>query len=245
MSERLLIEDFKHMKFNPFPKEGKSKYLKSIYSQFDRRMIFKDPNGWQEGVPFDEIPESIKSFYDGWKMEHCDLLLRFIIVFSDSESPLFDYGDFDQRKKVALLTCKYFAKNRETYTRMALEITRDTDYYHLMLTEYFKMRNTLQYENWFSMKMNMHHITEYARKKPSGTNIAQEMSQRQKIQENLSDMNYKLIELEYSLFKDESLGRILAEKATEDSNTGFVEMKAKVGPWQQSINKETDDYELN
>ena len=241
MNQKITKDKFKNMRFDPFVKTN-GRYLWENYSEFGRRVEFSNTEAWKEGVEDDRIPESIKNHYHHWGKDHLNLILQFIIVVFDKESLLYDYP-VDRRVKIAF-DIVGLNKKAETQQQVREEIELDTDYYKLLVTQYFIMRNSIQYETWYSQKMNLHYLNEIARSKPSKNPSPSEINNRKSLQTQLGQMSDELMALEYQLFKDPKIAEILAEKASESGMAMWVEKMAKTKPWDEDSKKAQEDYEI-
>lgn len=162
---------------------------------------------------FTAIPEGV----DNFSFADLDKLIRFVIVFIDPQSPVYEETDFDYRKALALEALGY--KKSERFYE---EVSENTDLFNSVLFTYFKMVNNLLFEQWYTMYMNLHIVNQ---KMASPDAIADsERRQTSKISKQLYD---DLVELQHSLFPDEQTARIMAEKSSEEDLGGYAEQYAQ------------------
>ena len=113
--------------------------------------------------------------------------------------------------------------------RVCAEINDCTDLYSSMMLEYFKLSNKVEFENWFTLKLNYHELSQYLR--APAEDIVAEAEKKAKVQKMLGPLKKEMITLEHKLFPSAETAKLMAEFATEDSLGGFVEQRARPNPF--------------
>lgn len=230
-------EDCKGMQFNPFDLKHNKQRLWQRYPEFAKRKVFSDHTAWKGDHKI--VSTEAEEVYASWGDPELNMMLTFIILLIDEESPLYGEKDFDFRKNEAKRLAGVrgsfndYSERRNPHGRVNLEIEMDTDYYHSIFFEYFKMINRYDYEQWFSEKMSFHQMGMFMRKKPPDEEkeLVTHMNTKSKIKKEMKAYLESLIEIESRLFPDRQTEKIISRKATEGSVGRYVEKFAEEKSW--------------
>ena len=197
---------FNHMQLNPFnAKDGKM----SSYKEFSKKVYWQKP---EEG-------------YDDFTKDDINALIKFAVLLVDNESPFYGEKDFLLRVKKCERVL-YVDRNK----RVKKEIEEMGDLLNNILFNFFKSVNYHIYETWMSMKINIHNMNMYLRKPPipdKNGSVATDINARRNLSKTISELMHDLIEIEYQLFPDNRLQKIIVERSQEDGLGGYAEQFAK------------------
>lgn len=203
-------KDFAEMTLNPFVVPD-GVFMQDFYEVFKRRSVFKT------------LPQNISKLSEKeresylWNFPDLDMFLRYIVIFIDPESPMYNQTDFDYKKKQALMLLEV-----EPGSNVHNEIESEGRYFFLAVFEFFKIVNDLQYEEWFSQKINFHHATDILRQ-PIPVTDTSAINARRNLATSLPELRKTLLKLQASLFKDKRTEKMIVNMATEDSVGGYAE----------------------
>ena len=209
---------------------------KKDYSEFDEMSLnpFKVPAG--KGMDHYKIFKS-KAF---WKHDELtnkdgdpfvldfaeiDMLIKFVVLIVDPQSPYYDERNFDLRLDKCLR-----ALDIDKKSSVGKLIEEDSDVYVKILHEFFKRINSHIYETWFSMKMNLHQMNLYLRRPPvpdRNGNVAQDINARRQLSQVIPELTFELVEMEMQLFPDDRLQKMISERSSDDGLGGPAEQYAE------------------
>jgi hypothetical protein len=204
------IEEFEDMTLCPFDvPEGQ--YVFEYYDVFSKRQIFKNPRPTEE--------------YSEWTLKDVDLLLKFIIIVIDQESPIASGDgatDMDYREEQGLLLLKI-----KEGAPVFEEVKSRSFMYRTLLFEFFKTINSFDYEMWYSLKMNFHSMTAQLRM-PLKAGDANAINARRQLAGALPDLQKELMRHQVALFPSKRLEKMIINKMLEEDKVGgYVEEYAK------------------
>lgn len=211
-------QDFSEMELNPF---GVPKGVKV----FDHYRLLKMSR------IIGQVPKGIPG---SWSPDDLDLLVRFLILMHDTESPLYAVSNLEDKKKYAvdLLSKKW---PMDKWANIWSEIAKEGDLFLQKLYEFFVIINEHDYEHWVSLKIQIHRFNEELRSKfkpdKSGS-IAANLNARRAISKDINQLKSQLDSVEARLFPDNKrLARKIAAVSMSQSIGGFAEKYALDGPW--------------
>ena len=216
------------MELNPFivPKDV---YIQNHYPRFARnpayhhipkvieKEVTKDENGKKQ------VKERSKCYKDFGARE-IDRILKFVVIFIDTESPYSEERNFDVRSRKCL---KALQIKKDSFIHK--EIKESGQLYNHLVFEFFKEINAHQYETWFSMKMNLHQMNAYLRSNPIADrngNLGADINARRQLSSKIPEMLGELVDIEYTIFPDNRLQKIINDKSVQDSINGYAEQFA-------------------
>jgi hypothetical protein len=205
-------KEFEKMTLNPF-RIAKGKFM-------DEYKIFKQKRFWEN--PEDGEKESP---YNRWTRHEKDMIVRFVVLLIDTESPYYEEKSYDIR----VSKCKK-ALDIVKASVVDKEIDEDGPFMTKVLFEFFKNINNHLYETWFSMKMNLHQMNNYLRRPPAvdkNGSTASDINARRQLSQVITELAYELIEIEFQLFPDSRLQKMINDKATDDGLGGYAEQFAE------------------
>lgn len=139
-----------------------------------------------------------------------DKIIRFVIVFVDSASPLADETDFEARIKACVSILGH--SQDEKYLKLVID---DHPWVNLLMYEYFKMTNSILYESWFSAKMSLHTMNMQLR------NAFMKDSDRLRYMQTIKDLTAMVARMQSELFgADEVTEKIISSGATAGPKIG-------------------------
>lgn len=206
-------KDFLKMEHNPFILGKKMMWEK--YAFFAKRESFCTPT---EGETEDTL----------------NTLLRFIVATIDNESPFFRETDFEH-------------KERECFKLLGIKtgddahshITGESDWYQLLVTQYFAYLDNMLFEQWYTAKVRFRQANAYLR---TPTNMAGDIEKQEKTKEDLtakmSQRRKEIQKLENELFPNKRLQDKITQYADNEKLTGFAEMFAQPAPYLQKMKQE-------
>jgi len=150
------------------------------------------------------------------------LLVSFIILFVDQNSPFYDEVDFEERKSV-VLEALHIPKTSIVWKC----VSENHWWFGIVLTAYFRLANIHLFESWYSLKVHTHNQNELLRR-PLDEN--ENFRNRNEIAGKVDENNKKLIELEHRLFHDPTMKDIAVEAVTSDYFVGYAEKHALTFP---------------
>jgi len=221
------VSDFEGMELNPFA-VPKGEYVFDHYRTLKASRVL--------GMMPDSTMPSAKYFiaYDEWTQKQLDLLLRFIILQIDPESPLFEITDLDKKKEAAraVLIKKY---PLDKWEQVWIEIDEELELYNQKVYEFFVIINDHDYEHWYSLKIQLHRFNSELRsafKEDKDGNIEKNLNARRFISKGIKDLKIELDNVEARLFPDNKrLAKKIATLSMAEAIGGFVEKYALTGPW--------------
>lgn len=160
--------------------------------------------------------------YNGFNDTECDILFRFIILFADPQSPFAEEKDLEEKLEQCLdcLGCK---RNSIVFK----EVMAQGDLFRAYLFEYFKKIHTIQYEAWLALKLNFHNCSKVLRTPLSEDAEEKTINLRRQLSKDIPNMQKELADLEYKLFQDPRLLKLINEAAMENAIGGYAERNAE------------------
>jgi len=203
---------FEEMSLNPFDlPAGK---------MMDHYKVFKASVFWNhEDIVDEDNPEFTYELID------VDAMIKFIVLFVDSQSPYYDEKNFDLRVNKCMRAFDLDAKGV-----VGVEVLSNGPLFVKILHEFFKRINSHLYETWFSMKMNLHQMNSYLRKPPipdKNGSVAQDVNARRQLSQVIPELTFELIEMEMQLFPDDRIQKMIAERSSDDGLGGPAEQYAE------------------
>lgn len=203
-------EIYSNMTYNPF--------AIPVGKNMSHYQLFTQNRFWQK-------PKSEDGKYDGWGKDDIDLLIKFVVIIVDPESPLYEEKSYDLRVDKGKKALAIFSGSM-----VEKEINQSGEFYSKLLFEFFKTINTHLYETWFSMKMNVHQMNSYLRLPPipdKNGSVASDINARRQLSQVITELTYELIEIEYQLFPDARLAKIINDRSSDDGLGGYAEQYAE------------------
>ncbi len=144
------------------------------------------------------IDEEPMSFSD------LDIMTRFVVLFTDEDSPYYREKDFDVRMNIC---AAHLSVGPNLMKKIRTGLT-----FSFMLTEYLKLSNTPRFEAWLSIKMLFHDLAQEARTPSvlSDSSIAQRMA----LAEKLMSLSQSVLEADHLLFPDAKTAKLVAQTVT-------------------------------
>jgi hypothetical protein len=210
-------QDFEGMDFNPFGVFGETPVQKH-YKRLSRIQAFS------------HIPEDYGAL--GWKQKDLSKLLSFIIIFVDTQSPFHTYRDFDKRKKEAKKVLKI-----QHGDIVSDEIEEEGHMFRELLFEYFRLINDHLYEEWFSLKQQVHTFNKLMRTALTTDmdRLPTELNARKNLTKEVKNFNRDLMKLESQIFNDDRLAQLINEEVVQNSIGGFPEKFAVEPDWRSEV----------
>jgi hypothetical protein len=207
MTEEFRKEDFESMQFNPFRDEGKS--MVEMYPRLRR----------------------VRAFRGKHPRIDLDVLLKFVVLYIDPQSPVYDITDLEERagKVVKILGIKerHAVYNEINHHLLPPDQQGDWGFiFDNFVFEYFRIVNNHEYEYWFTMKSDYHQQCQFLRSAPPSDpeTAALDATRRQKVADGLEDKKNKLLVTEERLFRDPRVRRIIENYSTKDDDiAGYAE----------------------
>jgi len=206
-------QEFSGMEFNPFEPFGETFMCKHF-----KRL------GKIEA--FSYLPAEYKEA--GWKKNNIDRMLRFVVVFIDPQSPLFEERDFMKRRKLAKKVIGIKKDDVEN-----AEIEDEAEVFQELTYEYFRLIHATNYEQWFTYKMQIADFNKYLRTpiEKSAQKVAQEVNARKSLMQQIGSFTEEMQKLENVIFNDDRLAKMINEKAVQNSIGGYAERFADEPEW--------------
>lgn len=203
--------EFKKMSLNPFGLKGK--YM-------DEYKIFKQARFWTKLSGAEEAEK-----YEAWVKADVDMIIRYVVLLVDPESPYYEEKSYEMR----CAKCKK-ALGITKGSIIEKEVDEEGPLMGQIMFEFFKTVNDHLFETWFSMKMNLHQMNSYLRKPPiadKNGSLASDINSRRQLSQMITELAYELIEMEFQLFPDSRLQKMINDKATDDGLGGYAEQFAE------------------
>ena len=146
-----------------------------------------------------------------------DTALRFYIWLIAPDSPISIEKDWDLRVQLALERAG-IDKSSPIYQdyESGQEGAMDA------IFELFRVYADVRYESWFSAKQSLHIMNARLR-----DNYGLKDGDRLRVMSQIDSLIEKVVQMEYSLFKESHIKDIIAERASAQSLTGYAEMYAQ------------------
>lgn len=190
---RLVESSFRHMEFNPV--YNSNILMQEKYPYFKKKKIF---NTETEDFTRRDLSDMIK----------------YILIFADRKSPLWDEKDFEARHAEAL----YWA---EVKSKLVLqEIEGKGELYLSFLHEVFKGSAGHVYQQWVSQKMAYDHLCNILRT-PSVE--ASFINTQRALFQQIDSFRVDLMKVESELFPNDELSALLAKAAMTEGLGGWAE----------------------
>lgn len=206
------ISDFDSMEFNPFavPTDGT---IMGYYEHLSRR-----PDRWSAPeFVVDRYNKEVS--YKHWSNEDCSVLLSIIVLSIDNQSPLYRITDIDYKLECALAT---MGSRGKIQPHVVEEVLNNSFFFEKVMTNFFKVVNDYQYEEWFTKKSLYHYLTSVARDSTSGLEMVP-IADRLKANKELKSLREEIAIAQQSLFPSERTAKIISRQSEADDLGGFVE----------------------
>jgi len=206
----MVRSDFSKMEFNPF-------------DTFGDTYIFKHYKRLGQVPVFSVVTPEMKALK--WKGRNLSNLLGFVIIFIDTQSPMFDERDFDKRKEESRKVMKI---DKDSVEWAAIE--EENELFSEVVFEFFKLIHDADYEQWFTYKMQIHDFNKFLRKALTSDpkRVAVELNARKALMKELGNMKEHMQELEADIFDDIRLLQMISKKSTQNSVGSYAEKYAKL-----------------
>ena len=193
------MDKYDKLPINPFKCEGKE-YMWKKYPKLSRRTAFSSiPKGMRGHITLPDLNK----------------LIKFVVIYIDPLSPLFEEKDFEQRATMAMEDLGF--KKSEKFFQ---HFENNTLFFQNLVFEYFKMVNNHEYEAWYTMKINLHHINKRLR------DPSTQLSDRRQLTKAITDFQEDLIKLENKILPDDYTMNIISDLATADNLASYAEKYA-------------------
>lgn len=195
------------MEFAPFVDKGT---MASRYSKIARRKFFTQVPNFEEtdGYVTGEFP-LIRQPND----EELDKMVIFVALFIEPmNNPLANEKDFSFRRGAAMELAGIVDGDN-----LFEIITKGHPWCSAMISEYFRITQNLDYEAWFSYKMQFH-------KRAAAIRDNIDLSSKDL---DLDILKKKVVEYESRLFPDERVRKMVEEDSTAMQNIRWAERYAK------------------
>lgn len=193
------MDKYDKLPLNPFKCEPKE-YMWKKYPQLARRTAFSS------------IPKGMKGHIT---LAELNKLIKFVVLYIDPLSPLFEEKDFEHRTNVAMEDLGFTKKEK-----FFKHIENQTLFFKNLVYEYFQMVNNHEYEAWYTMKINLHHINRKLR------DPSTDLSNRRQLTKAITEFKTELIELENKILPDQYTMNIVSDLATADKLASYAEKYA-------------------
>lgn len=149
------------------------------------------------------------------------LLLSYIIIYTDRNSPFYTETDIRQRERQCMQALVINSKT------MVWRMIRERHwYYNMLLTCYLKFSQPL-FSAWLSVKTSLDLIEEQLRSPLDTADMEKDVDNRTKWAEKTVKMIRDLMALEKELFRDEDTSELVSETVTADRGMGgYAELYA-------------------
>jgi len=194
---KLVESAFRFMEFNPVYNSNILMQDKYIY--FKKKKIFNEET---EDLTRRDLSD----------------ILKYILIFADRKSPLWDEKDFETRHMEAM----YWSEVKSTAA--IKEIEGKGEVYLSMLHEYFKGTAGHIYQQWISQKIAYDDLCSILRT-PSVE--ASFINTKRALFQQIDSFRVDLMKVEAELFPTEELTALLAKAAMSESLGGWAEKYAK------------------
>lgn len=145
-------------------------------------------------------------------------LVSFVILMTDPKSPHYKTVDMDLR----IVDC--LEALRLTKTSLVYRLVSEMHWWvNSVITDYFIMLNNVQFEFWFSLKINAHFSMALLRKPFEASQI----QSRSTLTNAIASTTKQLEELEQMLFTDPIVKEIVVETVTSTLHVPYAELHAK------------------
>ena len=146
-----------------------------------------------------------------------DEALRFYIYLIAPDSPLSLERDWDIRIDEAL---RLTGMDRNAVA--FLDFEEGAEHTQDAIFELFRLYSHLEYEAWWALKQSFHIVTASLR-----DSYGLKATDRLRAMQNMKAILNQLVEVEYSLFKEDHIRDIVAERAAAQSLSGYAEKHAQ------------------
>lgn len=197
-------KDFMDMTFYPFVNNGK-KRIWEIYPALALDAILDY-----------EFPDDMKEHYHGWGAQQIELLMKFVIIFVDPQSPLLKREkDYFRRRELAFEVLGLGPKNK-----VRVEIELETKYYGSVVSTYFKTVNDMDFEEWFSLRVAWQDAMAILRT-PSmdSEDFAAFQEKKAKIVGSMKEIKKEMLDIEARIFQDDRLQKKILSQTTDEDAT--------------------------
>nr|MCH9659839.1 hypothetical protein [Bacteroidota bacterium] len=166
----------------------------------------------------------------GWKIKDLDLLLRFTVIFIDTESPFFHTKKYEDRKSKALNQL-----NINEDSLVGKEILSSGSLYREFIYQFFKFIHNAYYEQWFTLNMQIHNFNHYLRAPITIDIESKDVNARRALAKEIPALTKQMMKLEASIFNDKRVLKQINEHITQNSIGSYPEKYAKNPPWQEKL----------
>ncbi len=111
------------------------------------------------------------------------------------------------------------------------EVESHSSLFSDILYEFFRMKNSILFEDWLSLRLNLGEYYKYLRSPiGSGADIDREAVQRSQVLKNIKSLKRDVMEAEVKLFPNKQIQDLLNREAYKKSLTGYAEKYAQTHP---------------
>jgi len=186
------------------------------YKQLKRIKLFREvPSKKDVGLSNETTPYDLST-------NDCDFLLRFVILFADTQSPFAEEKDIEEKIRSCFRELRIGVKHP-----IVKEVMEQREMFRAYLFEYFKLIHSIEYETWFSLKMTFHNFNKMLR---TPVNISAEekvITMLRNVAKDIVQIKTQLVDMEFKLFQDKRLLALIKDAAMEESLGGYAEINAE------------------
>ena len=157
-------------------------------------------------------------------MEYADAdkLVRFVVLLVDPMSPFAEDKNIEDRMMQCFSLLK-IPKNTKVYA----EIMEMGEVFRDFMFNYFRLIHAIDYEAWITLKLNFHNSSRYLRVPISPEVSEKEINARRQLSKEIGNMRKELVDLEYKLFQDKRLLKLINDAQMDEAIGGYVELNAQ------------------
>lgn len=198
---KLIEADFLKMTYNPVVC-GQHTFMWVKYPYFQKKPIFCQPK-------------------EGFDKQDLNDMLKFVVLFVDRQSPIYNETDSAERQKLAMKWGMIEKNGSRAYNL----IVNEDEYYREVLYEYFKSINNYMFEMWYSQKIQYHNLCKAARM-PFEQLIETSFNSLKALQTAMDDSLKMLAKTEEKLFNDLRIRDMVGEEQDKVYVEAYAEQYA-------------------
>lgn len=208
-------KDFDQLEFNPLKlKDGE--LMQDKYDYFKRREVFCTPLSKMDIEEGDKasVKDDDKTLSD---------LLKFVVLFLDTDSPYWKETVFDER----VIQCLKWAKIKKS-DRAYYHISTESIWYQEIVTKYFEFVADSEMEEWISKTISLRSLNQFLRGGVNQDDAEKSTKAHIDLQKNIGLLRESLDKLQAKIFpKNKRLQKKIMQYAAEkDINVGYAEKMA-------------------
>jgi hypothetical protein len=198
--------------------------------EFNPFLLDEDELIWEKYPDLADNPSFCQLSEDdhekGMTLQDLSLLVSFVILYIDADSPHYKEIDINRRVSGCMKPLK-IKPGSLVFNEIESHSSRFSD----IMYEYFVWENNIPFEGWLSLKTQIHHQYKYLRTPMTDIDdMDLEADRKSKVQERLIKLERILMEKESKLFPSKRIQKQISRENIKKELTAYAEKYAQHHP---------------